>query len=473
MPQAEAIQNRVDLLRKERPDLAWFFAEERLNGFFVKNLERVQGDERDHIMFSVGYGRDKNGILTMHFGPININGGEKRLNVAVTRARQQVTVVSSIRAADIDLVRVNKAGVLALHKYLDFAERGYCALDQNASRGDYESPFEEDVASVIRGLGYTVMPQVGVSSFRIDLGVLDPSEPGRFVLGVECDGATYHSSYTARDRDRLREEILVGKMGWVLHRIWSPDWIRQRSREIMHLQRAIETACLLKPIRLQIKRAAPSALASEPVVEDCLDSTRRIDIMDPWDNGAPSWTEPYTIAEISRARLTCEFHDRSATGCLTDMALEVICAEGPVHTDVVATRVARHWNLLKVGNRMVDAMEVVYQALVHGGKVEIRDGFCNLRGAAPREKVRRPVAGHSETFRSIHHISPEEIALGMRFLLQEAISFEQDQLVVQVARTLGYDRTGSTIKDRLVDVLEKLVEKKQMVREGDRILFVP
>src|SRR5262249_43088395 len=183
------------------------------------------------------------GRLTMTFGPLNRNGGERRLNVAVTRAREKVVLVSSITAADIDVGATQAAGVLHLYHYLDYAARGEEALQLTGSQGlgEGDSPFEDDVASEIRALGYTVVPQVGCSGFRIDLGIVDPAEPGRFLLGVECDGATYHSAATARDRDRLRQQILA-QLGWRIHRIWSPDWVTQRAGEIRRLREAIEAA---------------------------------------------------------------------------------------------------------------------------------------------------------------------------------------------------------------------------------------
>ena len=241
--QMTTIEDEVELRLRQFPEFKDFFNEDRLEGFFVKNLENVQGDERDAIIFSIGYGYDQDGRITMNFGPLNKLGGERRLNVAVTRAREKVLVISSIKAADIDLRRTDAAGVIHLYNYLDYAERGNAALKLTIpfKDGESESPFEESVANEIRNLGYNVSYQVGCSGYRIDIGVLDPSQPGRFLLGVECDGATYHSAYTARDRDRLRQDILEN-LGWNIYRIWSPDWMNKKSSEIRKLKEAIEKA---------------------------------------------------------------------------------------------------------------------------------------------------------------------------------------------------------------------------------------
>ena len=201
----------------------------------MKNLESVQGDERDVLIFSVGYGKDKFGRLTMNFGPINGSGGERRLNVAVTRARKKVIVVSSIRASDFDLGEINREGVRVLQRYLDFAERGQDALAMQTGGGELNRPSNNRSPPEFAVWALTVVAQVGCSSFRVDLGVIDPSSPGRFALGVECDGASYHSSATARDRDRIRQQILE-KLGWKIHRIWSPDWVTRNETEVNRLK---------------------------------------------------------------------------------------------------------------------------------------------------------------------------------------------------------------------------------------------
>lgn len=239
--QRDAVEDALEQMRRERPDLDHFFNGDRLEGLFVKNLESVQGDERDVIIFSIGYGLDEHGKFTMHFGALNGDGGERRLNVAITRAREQIDVVASIRPEQFTLGPNARPGALRLRDYLQFAAEGPSALPKEieAQGGDFDSPFEKAVAEAVRALGYEVVPQVGAGGFRIDLGVVDPDSPGRFVLGIECDGATYHSTPTARDRDRLRQRVLEG-LGWTIHRIWSRDWVRNPRLETDRIRTAIE-----------------------------------------------------------------------------------------------------------------------------------------------------------------------------------------------------------------------------------------
>ncbi|MCK9573037.1 MAG: DUF4011 domain-containing protein, partial [Candidatus Omnitrophica bacterium] len=178
--QMEAVWDAVELKLKENPEYAKFFTDNRLDGFFIKNLESVQGDERDVIILSVGYGKDATGRLSMHFGPLNRNGGERRLNVLVTRAREKIIVVTSIRASDFD-PNIMAEGVLHLRNYLAFAEKGNDALSTEliGQKEDFESPLEESIAASIRELGYEVLSQVGCAGYRIDLGVIDPANPQR------------------------------------------------------------------------------------------------------------------------------------------------------------------------------------------------------------------------------------------------------------------------------------------------------
>ncbi|VVE42257.1 DUF4011 domain-containing protein [Pandoraea anhela] len=223
--QQSLIERMLDERRRASQQLDQAIAQAAQEPLFIKNLENVQGDERDIIFFSITYGPDASGKVSLNFGPLNLEGGHRRLNVAVSRARVGVVIFSTLLPEQIDLSRVRAAGVRDLKNYLEFAIRGPRALvEQSLPTGrEPDSPFERQVISALREKGWTVHPQVGVSGYRIDIGVVDPRAPGRYLLGVECDGAMYHSGATARDRDRLRQHVLEG-LGWALYRIWSTDW---------------------------------------------------------------------------------------------------------------------------------------------------------------------------------------------------------------------------------------------------------
>jgi superfamily I DNA and/or RNA helicase/very-short-patch-repair endonuclease/DNA polymerase III delta prime subunit len=230
--QASAIQEQLEIIAKEHANFETFCSDNSPH-FFLKALENVQGDERDAIIISIGYARDSQGKLYLNFGPLNKKGGERRLNVAVTRAKSKITLVSSIVHGDIDLTRAESEGVKLLRHYLEYAASGGERLEANSYTDEvkFDSPFEEDVYHTLVEQGYIVRTQVGCSGYRIDLAVVDKNHPGEFLLGIECDGASYHSTPTARDRDRLRQQVLE-RLGWKIHRIWSTDWFRNKPAQV-------------------------------------------------------------------------------------------------------------------------------------------------------------------------------------------------------------------------------------------------
>lgn len=241
MAQREAITEQLEMLRREDSSCENFFTAHPEEPFFIKNLENIQGDERDVIFISIGYGRDSAGKVTLNFGPLTAKGGERRLNVLISRARQRCEVFTNLTEDDIDLSRTESAGVKSLKTFLKYARTGDLQAGPEATGRPADSPFEEEVRLALEAKGYRVAGQIGQAGFFIDLAVVDPARPGRYLLGIECDGATYHSALSARDRDRLRQQILEG-LGWKIHRIWSTDWFHNPAREIERVETAIQAA---------------------------------------------------------------------------------------------------------------------------------------------------------------------------------------------------------------------------------------
>lgn len=217
----------------------WTHRNDGLESFFIKNLENVQGDERDVIFIGTVYGPEKPGAPVMQrFGPINGLAGKRRLNVLFSRAREQIVTFSSMTAADIRANEHGNPGVYMLKRWLEYSATGVLHAGEDTGR-EPDSDFEIFVIKQLQSMGCAPVPQVGVAGYFIDIGVRHPEWPHGYIMGVECDGATYHSSRSARDRDRLREEVL-GHLGWKLHRIWSTDWFNDPSREAQKLRAAIE-----------------------------------------------------------------------------------------------------------------------------------------------------------------------------------------------------------------------------------------
>ncbi|KTD46064.1 hypothetical protein Lqui_2554 [Legionella quinlivanii] len=218
----------------------WDVANDGLESFFIKNLENVQGDERDVIFIGTVYGAEKEGAPVMQcFGPINGIAGKRRLNVLFSRAKERIVTFSSMTAADIRAEEESNPGVYMLKCWLEYSSSGILEAGQYTEK-EPDSDFEEHVIKQIKSIGCVAIPQVGVKGYSIDIGIKHPDWPHGFIMGVECDGASYHSSRSARDRDRLRQEVLEG-LGWNLYRIWSTDWFEDQRRETEKLRRAIHT----------------------------------------------------------------------------------------------------------------------------------------------------------------------------------------------------------------------------------------
>jgi very-short-patch-repair endonuclease len=246
--QRELVEELLDKHLRNDP-AAIAFQEKMRSGqdaLFVKNLENVQGDERDVIFISTTYGPDTRGNQYQRFGPINSVGGHRRLNVLFTRAKKRIVVYSSLNPELIQTNASSPWGVRALKAYLTFARTGI--LQQPDDGGDQTSnDFERSVGTALKESGYEVVPQVGVAGFFIDLAVKHPLKPGTFLVGIECDGASYHSAKSARDRDRLRQEILEN-LGWKIHRVWSTDWFKSRDVEIRRMLQYIEALLQNDPV---------------------------------------------------------------------------------------------------------------------------------------------------------------------------------------------------------------------------------
>jgi len=241
---------RIDLalraaLASSPAQLETFFAEDAPEPFFVKNLERVQGDERDAIILSVGYGKHADGRMRYQWGPLLRDGGERRLNVAATRAKHRLTVVSSFSSHDVDPERLTKPGARLLAEYLEYADSGGTPVAASGSDSGL-SAFEADVAARLAALGIMVVPQYGVGGYRVDFAAAHPDDPSRMILAVEADGASYRDSRSVRDRDRLRKEHLE-RLGWQVHRIWSTSWFTDPGAELAKLRTAYAEAVRANP----------------------------------------------------------------------------------------------------------------------------------------------------------------------------------------------------------------------------------
>jgi len=452
-PQQSLIETLLDARRRANADLDKAISAQSREPLFIKNLENVQGDERDVIYFSITYGPDAAGKMTMNFGPLNGEGGHRRLNVAISRAREGVVIYSTLAPEQIDLSRVRAAGVRDLKQYLEFALKGPRALvEQSLPTGrEPDSPFETQVIKVLRERGWVVHPQVGCSGYRIDMGVVDPRAPGRYLLGIECDGRAYHSGATARDRDRLRQVVLEG-LGWRLHRIWSTDWWINPEREVEKLLVRLEAELAREE---DTPAAQPAAEDASAHAEDEVTFTivteeggLATDVAAGGAAGLADGFSTYRVADLPRGDAAA-FHDRASNAPLAEALRQVIETEGPLPETVLHRRVARAWGLERTGVRIVERLRMLAPAAsgrTQEGEVTFYwpagvhpAAWTGFRGAAEDEASRR----------RLDDVCLEELANGILQVLAMTGSAPRADVIKSVCRMLGLSRTLADAEARL------------------------
>jgi very-short-patch-repair endonuclease len=460
--QKEAIEDAISEEIATRPDLQPFFDPKRHEGYFVKSLENVQGDERDTMIISVGYGRDREGGLSMNFGPVNAEGGWRRLNVLVTRAKWECILVSSLKASDLSQVNPNNRGAVALRSFLEFADRGGEVPSEPAIQTQAETnDFEDAVRAALIDRGLTVDAQVGASRYRIDLAVRDPNNPRRYVLGVECDGITYHSSRTARDRDLLRQHVLQG-MGWRIHRVWSTEWFHNSAQVIEGILRSVHQA--------EADRSAPTVWA--PIVDAAPDVAGRTD--PPHQSVAPQSEArrygpgiPYSQYRSSSGLAREYLLDARYFSTLADTITHVVSAEGPIHYDILLERLKDLHDVQKAGSNVRANVD---RALRHAQQT--RKVACKPQAQFYVLPDRNHVGFRTATEtvkRSVEHIASIEIGQAILFLVEDQFSLVEESAPSAVARLFGIERLQSESADVIRKVIDDLVKQGALRRSGSQV----
>ena len=460
--QMQAIQDQLELLRREDPSCEQtFFNAHPKEPFFVKNLENVQGDERDVIFISVGYGRNAKGELTMNFGPLNQEGGERRLNVLITRARQRCEVFTNLTADDIDLSRTNARGVVVLKRYLKYAQTGELDIPVPTGKPP-DSPFEVEVADALRRRGYEIDHQIGIAGYFIDLGVKDKDSkrPGRYLLGIECDGATYHSAQSARDRDRIRQEKLEN-LGWRIHRIWSTDWFRFPDRELKKAAEAIEAAKAHVP--------SPSDPEPENDVQDSSEDEKETDVpVDPTSEPKPkSLTEKYKLAELDISTNGSALH-AVPQRTIANWIQKVVEIESPVHLNEIARRITSAVGA-KIGKRIREAIENAARWAVRSESVHIKEKFLYRTG---QEQITVRDRGElPNTSRKLELIAPEEIHEAIKLIVSESLGIERKDLPKETCKLFGFKKVNESMQRDVEVKINEMIEHGELTeRAGSLVL---
>jgi very-short-patch-repair endonuclease len=418
--QKVAIENRIEALARKHADFDAWIRGNPEEPFFVKNLENVQGDERDVMLISVGYGRDAKGAVSMNLGPLNQAGGERRLNVLITRARRRCVVFTNLTADDLDLRRAGGAGIKAFKSFLAYAKAGRLEMAAKETKA-VDSEFEAQILAALKRAGYQVETEVGSGGYRIDLAVLDPATPGRYLLGIECDGAHYHDARWARDRDRLREAVLRG-LGWNLHRIWSADWYQNREECLRRCIAAIEGSKSAKAVS-----AAPT---SRPAAFERGSQTPE----------TPAVT-PYAAAKVAASLGDTHLADLP-TETVAQFIAVIVEDEGPVHVDEIKRRVLEAIQA-RSGSKRDAAIEEAVNVASTRGLVKMKCGFLwprKDRPIVPRDRSDLP-----DVSRRLEFVCDEECLAALDRAVKEACGCDGDEATAQAIRILGVKRNDEAI----------------------------
>lgn len=441
--QQYAIENILREMRLADQSYEQFFDESKDEAFFVKSLENVQGDERDTIIFSIGYAKDASGVFRNQFGPLGKTGGERRLNVAITRAKYNVKLVGSILPTDINEESITTEGPKLLRAYIDYAINGPDSLVRELTYGniaEFESPFEEAVYSFLDKKGYKLATQVGCSGYRIDIGVKHPTLSGVFVLGIECDGAAYHSARTARERDRLRQDVLES-MGWTIYRIWSTDWIKDPYAEGQMLIDAVEKAIS----SYGSKQVFPHMI--DPAdTDDYVSVDREVKTQEQLDN--PYGFEKYVQTDFDSLPKTISGYIRRE-----DCIRALIENEFPIHYEYLCQRLAYLYGNEKATVKVRRSVDAGLRIL--GSSIFRKGDYLYPNNDMPIT-VRMPNSRKSQ------HISPDEFAVAMLRILRTYVGATRKTLCMETARVYGFGSTGPNLAAVLNEAIEILLKDNKI-----------
>ena len=461
-----AQQNLIDkLLTKKRessPEFEWFFTNDSTEPFFIKNLETVQGDERDTIIFSIAYARDAGGRFIHNFGPLNREGGERRLNVAVTRAKYNVQLVTSIHYTDINLNNTKSEGVRLLRSYLEYAQNGDSVIERVTSpdRGlEANSRLEGEICDFLKNRGFAVDTHIGYSEDNIDIG-LRKEAGSNYLIAIECDGPVYHNSKNARDRDCLRQRVLEN-LGWKYYRVWSTDWYKnnefERSRLLQYVWDVVEN------------KAIPASSDSETTYNrSMLEQYNTIRL------------NSY-VTTITEQRLPFgSYVETGALGIILRNAdflnaiREILTIEAPLSEEYLLKRIVNYFNREKVTKVVIEQYNIKmygcerYGIVRANGYLYLNDSIANVL-RIPNSNVLLYKLRIPGSTREIKYIAPDELAGGMYELIKQNDTVTIEGLYKYITNILGFSRTGDAIVEKYDQALSILIGAKIVKKNKEQI----
>ena len=447
--QQTAIENAIIEFREENPLYEYFFDEAIEEPFFVKNLENVQGDERDTIIFSICYAKDRNGRMYMRFGPLGHEGGERRLNVAITRAKCNVKLVGSILPSDIDLNRTKSEGVRMLRSYIEFARSNSSSGNSQERVDEFTATDEfcDEVAAFLIEKGYQIQRRIGCSDYRIDIAVENPDVKDDFIAGIECDGLSYIQAKTARDRDHLRRKVLES-MGWNMYRVWSTEWSKYPDQEKQALVDFLES--------LVNGKGQPKHDLKTSNTDDNDISIEEIAVEQKRKEKAPS-ANPYGFAYYKEAKWwETEYTNRFDNDTrIADAILHIVREEQPIHLEMLYKRLGGMFTAGRATSAVKYTIDLMIERKLKG-RVQVEDQFVRT---LPLEPITVRIPKRYDTPRPMEYIHNEEVALAMVEIVRNSYGLSPKDLATECARAFGFERQGQKIKAKTQAAFSLLIDK--------------
>lgn len=431
---------------------------------FVKNLENVQGDERDVILFSVGYGPDKEGKVSLNFGPLNRDGGWRRLNVAVSRARYEMRVYSTLRSDQIDLARTSSEGVAGLKAFLEYAEKGKNSYNAATSSSLIKhDEFIEMVANRIKTLGYEVNVNIGCSGYRVDMGVVDPHNKSEYLLGIVCDGENYRSAKSCRDREIIQTDVL-GLLGWNIYRIWSMDWIDNPQRVLENIKAQIVKAEQheLAPEEPKTEEIQPQSVENKSSENQSVEMPSSAVEVEPCESKYKIEYQYYPVETCGIA--SEEFGYDQHLELIEQQILAVLEVESPISREQLCRRVLSMWNISRIGKRIDSCFDSIFQRMKLTTTIDDGSQFIWRANQDPNRYMNYRVSNLAA-----NDISPYEISVAVKEVLENQISMTREDLVREVAHTFGFTRLGTIVVPAMECGIKRAIIRKFAESEDGRV----
>ncbi len=453
--QQNLIEDKLQKIFMTDPKLEEF-ANESNEPLFIKNLENVQGDERDIILFSVCYAPDEEGKMSMNFGPLNRDGGWRRLNVAVTRARYEMHIFATLKTDQIDLSRTSAVGVAGLKAFLQFAEKGHLSLrHEDVQESLHKQNLSASIGKKLQEKGLEVKCNIGTSGFKVDIGIIHPDKPQQYILGIVVDGFYYYNAHTTNDREMVMPSVLKA-LGWNIHRIWTIDW-HENSNKI------IDT--IIEKVRhLQTVPEVKIESITEPIVETAFELINTIPeevlAFNFVTKQKPYTAHPLTPISYANSEMLYEFKNRNLIKQQIQSLVEI---EAPISKNLLYKKVLQAWNTSRAGARLDKHLEEIIKEM-------------NLLQTTHHQPFYWSNNINLDFYRSndiekrnLEDIAPEEIFVALEEVVANNLSIEEDELLRYLSRTFGFAKVGKQIDNLLRYVIDGAVQNAKLKRENDRI----